>query len=98
MIRTELLNNNQEMRIRMPEKFDFNIHRDLRTAYQSNKCQFYRIDMENTAYMDSSALGMLLQIKEYAGDGDKAVVIEHANENIKEILKIANFEKIMVIN
>ena len=99
MIQTELINNNTEMRIRMPEKFIFDVHKDFRQAYESkNKCRKYYLDMRSTTYIDSAALGMLLQIKEHAGDTSQSVVIENASKNIKEILDVANFSKLMVIN
>ena len=97
MLRSELLKEENEMRIKMPEKFDFGIHREFREAYESSNCRTYRIDMGTTNYMDSAALGMLLQIREHAGDKNDSVVIESANSHIKEILQVANFEKIMVI-
>ncbi len=97
MIRKELLDDGRSMRIMMPDKFDFHIHKELRDAYMSDQCQLYRIDMGQTNYMDSSALGMLLQVKEYAGDNAESVVIENANSNIKEILKVANFDQLMIV-
>lgn len=84
--------------IRMPDRFDFNVYSALRTAYRDTK-QFaaYIIDMAETTYMDSSALGMLLQIKEFAGGGAPSVRIRNAKPGIKDILRIANFEKLMTI-
>lgn len=96
-LRKEIISDGREMRIKMPEKFNFNVHKNLRKAYESHQCETYRLDLSSTSYMDSSALGMLLQIREFAGDKQDSVVIESANDNIKEILRVANFEKMMVI-
>lgn len=97
MLRKEMIKDGKEMRITMPDKFDFHVHRELRDAYTSQDCLTYNIDMGQTNYMDSSALGMLLQVREYAGDRVDSVVIENANTNIKEILKVANFDQMMIV-
>lgn len=55
--------------IKISDRFDFNVHAQLRAAYRSDGKRYtgYVVDLKDTTYMDSSALGMLLQIKEYAG-------------------------------
>ena len=85
--------------IRMTDRFDFNVHSALRAAYRNDSKRFgsYVIDLRDTNYIDSSALGMLLQIKEFAGGAAPAVRIKNAEPVIKDILRIANFEKLMTI-
>ena len=48
--------------------------------------------------MDSSALGMLLQLKEHAGGAKSAVHIRNAKPAIKDILSVANFHQLMTID
>jgi len=85
--------------IKISDRFDFNVHAQLRAAYRSDGKRYagYVVDLKDTTYMDSSALGMLLQIKEYAGGGEGAIRIRNAGVGIKDILRIANFEKLMTI-
>jgi len=85
--------------IRISERFDFNVHAQLRAAYRGEGKRYagYVVDLKETTYMDSSALGMLLQIKEYAGGGAQSIRIKNAGAGIKDILRIANFEKLMTI-
>ncbi len=85
--------------IKMVEKFDFNVHVQLRATYRGEGKRFsgYVVDLQDTTYMDSSALGMLLQLKEFAGGGAQSVRIRNAGTNIKGILQIANFQKLMTI-
>jgi HptB-dependent secretion and biofilm anti anti-sigma factor len=85
--------------IKMAEKFDFNVHAQLRAAYRGEGKRFtgYVVDLQDTTYMDSSALGMLLQIKEFAGGSAQSVRIRNAGTSIKDILEIANFQKLMTI-
>ena len=87
------------MTIRMADRFDFNVQSALRAAYRNESKRFgsYVIDLRDTNYMDSSALGMLLQIKEFAGGTAPTVRIKNAKPAIKDILRIANFEKLMTI-
>jgi anti-anti-sigma factor len=82
-----------------PERFDFNVHRDLRNAYESAEKKYakYVVDLCGTRYMDSAALGMLLQLREFAGGRPDSVRITNADGSVREILRIANFHKLMQV-
>mgnify|MGYP001191733129 CR=1 FL=1 len=86
--------------IRISDRFDFTAHTALRAAYANNqpRYQAYVLDLRETNYMDSSALGMLLQLKEHAGGSKSAVQIRNAKPAIKEILSVANFQQLMTID
>ncbi len=90
----------QEMLIVTPERFDFKWHSDLRNAYEKtgNGCQRFVLDMRNTEYMDSSALGMLLQLREFTGNRKEAIRIKNVGRSVRDILTIANFDKLMTIS
>lgn len=79
-------------------RFDFSSHKEFRDAYRdSDTGSNYIIDMSKTDYMDSSALGMLLLLREHAG-GDKASIkITGCSPDIKKILTISNFQKLFDI-
>ena len=83
----------------LDERFDFAVHSALRAAYAGSNPRFeqYVIDLRNTVYMDSSALGMLLQLKEHAGGGPRALRIRNASQAIRDILAVANFHQLMQI-
>jgi anti-anti-sigma factor len=85
--------------IKIKGRFDFQMHREFRDAYYKHtgqKCGFI-VDLSAADYMDSSALGMLLLLREHAG-GDKAsVVISQPNPTINKILTITNFHKMFKI-
>ena len=88
------------LHIRMGERFDFSAHSALRAAYAGDRPSFktYIVDLRATHYMDSSALGILLQLKEHAGGDLHSVQIKNANAAIKEILAVANFDQLMQID
>ncbi len=87
--------------IKISGRFDFSIHRDFRHAYEKAKptssqpC--FVVDLSGTEYMDSSALGMLLLLREHAGSDNSNVKITNCRPVIKEILDIANFDKLFSI-
>ena len=97
-IQTKKSDNGNVMTIFLPERFDFEVHGEFRDAYASEKkaCTLV-LDMNKTNYMDSSALGMMLQIKEHAETCNGKVNIRNAKENILQIIKIAHFDKIFNI-
>ncbi len=97
-VSAQAVGNGSTMKIQITDRFDFNIHKDLRNVYKDNESSTnYIVDLKDASYMDSSALGMLLQLREHAGGGRDAVTISNADSNIQEILRIANFDKLMTV-
>lgn len=79
-------------------RFDFNAHHDFRNIYRNEKSDAtYTIDMSGTDYIDSSALGMLLLLREHAGNEGSKITINGCNSDIKKIFSISNFEKLFTI-
>lgn len=81
--------------IRVQGRFDFAVHQDFLRAYKSypkGERQFV-VDLSGTDYMDSSAMGMLLQLREHGASGE-TIELVNGSEGIKEILRIANFDKL----
>ena len=79
-------------------RFDFAAHQAFLHAYKGyprGERQFV-VDLKNAEYMDSSAMGMLLQLREY-GDKAAGVTLVNANPAVAEILRIANFDKLFEI-
>jgi anti-anti-sigma factor len=54
------------------------------------------VDLRDTEYMDSSAMGMLLQLRDHSKSGN-GVSLANPNEGVSEILRIANFDKLFKI-
>lgn len=81
-------------------RFDFTLHRDFREAYRNTKGSemVYIVDLHAADYMDSSALGMLLLLKEHAGGDKNSVAIRNCKAEICNILKIANFDKLFKVD
>jgi len=97
-VQVQVLENGALVKISPTGRFDFHAHREFRDAYHGqNPAAQYLVDLRGTDYMDSSALGMLLLLREYAG-GDKAKIrVTNARTEIRSILNVANFEKMFTI-
>jgi len=55
------------------------------------------IDFGEVDYLDSSALGMLLLLREKADGASKRVVLAGLQGTVKQVLEIANFGKLFSI-
>jgi anti-anti-sigma factor len=53
--------------------------------------------MSEATYLDSSALGMLLLLRDHAGGDNADIRIRHCNEDVKKILTISNFGQLFRI-
>ncbi len=98
-ISSQLLDNDNELVINVAGRFDFSSHQDFRKAYEAieERPQSYAIDMADTTYLDSSALGMLLLLRDYAGGDDSSIRIINCNEDVRKILVISNFGRLFTI-
>ncbi|UTV98550.1 STAS domain-containing protein [Marinomonas rhizomae] len=82
--------------INMPERFDFSTHGWFTKAYEEALKNTKKIvlDFSRVTYVDSSALGMMVllhrQLSTNAGKG----IIRNVNGTAKDILDMANFEKL----
>lgn len=82
-------------------QFDFSAHRDFRQACDEvlGNAQVTEIlvDFQCVDYLDSSALGMLLLLKEKASVGGKSLVLVNCRDTVRQVLDIACFGKIFTI-
>ena len=85
--------------INIEGRFDFSSHQEFRRAYEnvSKAPAEYVVDMKATTYLDSSALGMLLLLRDYAGGDSSNISIANCNDDVKKILSISNFEQLFTI-
>ena len=85
--------------IRVAGRFDFTMHREFRNAYHdTDPASNFVVDLRQTAYLDSSALGMLLLLREYVGGDGSRIRIENCNADVRNILHIANFQRLFKID
>ena len=89
-----------ELSIGIDGRFDFSSHQDFRKAYENADIspEKYIVDMNATTYLDSSALGMLLLLRDFAGGDHANIRIINCNDDVKKILTISNFEQLFDIH
>ena len=87
------------VRIGISGRFDFSTHREFRATYADDApgSQPYIVDLSATEYMDSSALGMLLLLRQHAGDDPSRVTLIGAGGVVRRVLEIANFGRLFRI-
>ena len=89
-----------ELTINIEGRFDFSAHQDFRESYEKTDGdpEEYCVDMKETTYLDSSALGMLLLLRDHAGGDSANIKIVNCNPDVKKILAISNFEQLFSID
>ena len=82
-------------------QFDFNAHKAFRLACQelldNSGVTDIEIDFDQVPYLDSSALGMLLLLKERASHAGKSLALVNCKETVRQVLEIACFNKLFTI-
>lgn len=91
-VESALSSDGKTLTISISGRFDFEIVQEFRGAYSQHKGVNYVIDMRGTEHMDSSALGMLLNMRKSLGDSAKISII-NSRPQIKKILTISRFDK-----
>jgi anti-anti-sigma factor len=87
----------QETRIALPERFVYNQQAGFRRAYTEAPSQAGRrfiLDFSRTNYIDSSALGMLLILREEVGGDNADIHMINARPQIRKILETARFHEL----
>jgi anti-anti-sigma factor len=83
-------------------RFDFNTHRTFREAYEAvlgnATIKSLELDMSGVEYLDSSALGMLLLLKERTAARNIQMLITKCTGTVRQIMEIANFNKLFTIS
>lgn len=88
-------------RIILSGQFDFSTHREFRQACETlignSDVKELLVDFQNVNYLDSSALGMLLLLKEKVSGAGKTLALVNCRDAVKQVLEIACFGKIFTI-
>ena len=88
-------------RLTLAGRFDFHSHRDFRTAYEAllanAEVREIAVDFGRVDYLDSSALGMLLLLREKVEAAGKKIKLTNITGPVKQVLEIANFGKLFTI-
>jgi anti-anti-sigma factor len=83
--------------IKLQGRFDFNAHREFREVVDKSMEGTARevlVDLSGVDYLDSSALGMLLMLRDKAKTASREVALTNCSGAVKQVLDIANFSKL----
>lgn len=86
--------------IKVSGRFDFGVHQGFRKAIEqiTEKMKFIVVDLYATDYMDSSALGMLLVLRDKINTAQQTIRICNIKPDVRKILEIANFDKLFILH
>lgn len=84
-----------------PSRFDYSYHKEFSEKQKSvivNECTEIIMDFSRVEYLDSSALGMMVMFHKKAVAANKRVSVRGAAGNTREILCMANMDKLFKFN
>ena len=86
----------KELTIVVQGRFDFSTLQLFRNAYEkyNNDPNAYVVDLAESDYLDSSALGMLLALRDHAGGDQADISIINCNTDVKKILVITKLDEL----
>ena len=87
-----------QVTITLEQNFDFDSVAEFRSAYTNSSGGRYIVDFRSTDYMDSSGLGMLLNMRRFLGNGKTPIELINCRPQIKRVLSISRFETLFEIS
>ncbi|MCF6193917.1 MAG: STAS domain-containing protein [Kangiellaceae bacterium] len=89
----------RSLNISIDGRFDFSAHQSFRSSYESISPipAEILVDLSKTNYLDSSALGMLLLLRDHSGGDSSNITLQGCTDDIRKILTISNFEQLFKI-
>lgn len=86
-IRSKSINKGEKLLISVDGQFDFSCLQEFRESYEKKQtiAKTYVIDLNDAEYIDSSALGMLLALRDYAGGENADIKIIGGSNDIRNI-------------
>lgn len=100
-MQTTVTTGNGRSVIRLNGRFDFNAHREFREAMEEALgdpgSREVAVDLAEVDYLDSSALGMLLMLRDKASGSNRTVSLANSRGTVRQVLEIANFGKLFTM-
>jgi anti-anti-sigma factor len=92
---------NGQARLELRGRFDFSSHREFKQAYEAafaaGGVGELVVDMREVDYLDSSALGMLLLLRDKGKSLAKPVSLANCTGAVRDVLRVANFDKLFTL-
>lgn len=99
-ISSNLSNDGSLLTITVQGRFDFSALQNFRNAYEKiqPRPKKFIIDLKESEYLDSSALGMLLALREYSGGDNSDISVINCNPDVKKILVITKLDELFTVS
>lgn len=89
-------------RMKISDRFDSSLYKPFKHAYSlliiNDAVQVIEVDVSGVAYLDSAAMGMLVQLDESAKNARKSMALISVPGRVADILKLAHADKLFTIN
>jgi anti-anti-sigma factor len=89
------------MQVRLTGNFDYTMRNQFMAQMDEAMAQApveeVRIEMAAVDYIDSSALGMLLMLRDKAKKQDAKVILANPQGRIRQVLNTAQFERLFTV-
>lgn len=97
---TEYANEGKQFIIHVTGRFDFSRVQEFRKSYDGMKDSVRQvvIDFRKTEYIDSSGLGMLLNMRKSLGVDGRSYYLINCSASVRKVLSISRFDKLFVID
>ena len=97
-VHKEVSEDGKKLTISIKGRFDFTKHQEFRESYEGKELSAVVVDLKESTYLDSSALGMLLLLRDHAGGDDSNIRVVNCSSDVRKILAISNFDKLFGIS
>jgi len=88
-------------KIALNGRFDFSSHREFRNVSEdvlaAKDVKEIELDLKSVDYLDSSALGMLLLLREKANNANLTLSLTNCHGLVRQVLDVANFGRLFTI-
>jgi len=92
MCRTKYSDVDDTSTITITGRFDVTMDDDFYSCYENISAKTVILDMSGTKFMDESALGMLLVMRERLGGDKIAIELRNCSAEVKKLLQKANYQ------
>ena len=98
-ITSSVSDDNTQLTFRVQGRIDFSSLQLFRNAYEKvePKPKHYVVDLKESDYLDSSALGMLLALRDHAGGDGSDIKIVNCNPDVRKILVITKLDELFKV-
>lgn len=97
-VNARLTANQRGLVIDVVGRLGLDIHREFRQSYeQSPRCERYAVNLQRCLGIDSSGLGMLLILRDFAQVEKSNMLIVNCPERLGKLLGMAKFDQLFTI-